>query len=145
MRRVHRDVCHEDTIRMLTNGDFAVFKEIWRLLLFSAALGIKRGRRRKIEKSDPGKAFSETYFSSPGWKGFLYLISLVETGSSNCLRSSPDFQNDLITVFEEYANEGLHILERKLRTSNDLQEVFLDLLQNDKDAPARIPNVADLI
>jgi dnd system-associated protein 4 len=145
MRRVHRDVCHEDTIKNLTSGDSAVFNEIWRLMLFSAALGIKRSRRREIERSDPGKAFPETYFSSPGWKGFLYLISLVETESSDCLRSSPENQKELITVFEEYANEGLHILESKLRTSNDIQEVFLDLLQKDDDSPARIPNVDDLI
>ena len=50
MRRIQRDACHEDFVKSLTTGDLPLFREIWRVLLFAAALGIKNGRRRRLEK-----------------------------------------------------------------------------------------------
>ena len=86
MRRIQRDIRYEELVKRLTTGDSAVFKEIWRLLLFSAALGIKDGTRKPLEQVDSGKAMPESYFSTPGWRGFLYLIGVAETGGSECLR-----------------------------------------------------------
>ena len=51
----------------------------------------------------------ESYFSSPGWRGFLYLIGVYETGGSECLKGDAEQQDLLITLFEEYANQGLHL------------------------------------
>jgi dnd system-associated protein 4 len=138
MRRVQRDVCHDELIKTLTSGESALFKEIWRVLLFAAALGVHSGTRLKIERADSGKAIPESYFSSPGWKGFLYLIGVSETGDSACLRGTEDAQDSLVTVFEEYANQGLHLISERTGTSGSmLEELTVMLLES------RIPNTSD--
>lgn len=144
MRRIQRDVRHEELVKILTNGETAIFREIWRLLLFCAALGIADGRRKPIEKPDSGKAIPESYFSSPGWRGFLYLIGISETDNSDCLKASADQQDYLITLFEEYANQGLYLLEEKINSSISPLDVFLELLLNSK-KKQKDPNIFDLI
>ena len=145
MRRIQRDVCHEELIKSLTFADGAIFKEIWRVLLFAAALGVKEGRRRPIGKSDSGKAMPETYFSSPGWRGFLYLIGIADSGDSACLKGTEDAQDGLVTAFEEYANQGLYILtEHMISSSSPLDELTSLLLETLK-PEAATPVIDDLI
>lgn len=145
MRRIQRDVCHEEFVKSLTTSEGAIFKEIWRVLLFAAALGVKEGRRRPIEKVDSGKAMPESYFSSPGWRGFLYLIGIAESGDSACLRGTEDAQDGLVTAFEEYANHGLHILADRMRsTSSPLDELITLLLETMKPSTSS-PIIEDLI
>ena len=108
MRRIQRDVCHEDLIKILTSGDMPLFKEIWRAMLFATALGLHEGKRRPLNKTDSGKAIPENYFSTPGWRGFLYLIGVADSGESHCLQGTDEAQDALITAFEEYANQGFH-------------------------------------
>src|SRR5207302_416297 len=43
MRRINRAADKEDIIKSLTSEPTGVFREIWRLLLFSAILGFKSG------------------------------------------------------------------------------------------------------
>lgn len=145
MRRIQRDICHDEMLKQLTGGDSPLFKEIWRVMLFASALGVFYGQRRPIEKSDSGKAIPDTYFSSPGWKGFLYLVGVAETGDSKCLRGTEDNQEYLVGAFEEYANEGLHRLANRLGNGpsplDDVTELLLETL-----APkSSKPDVADLI
>ncbi len=120
-------------------------REIWRLLLFAAALGIKDGNRLPLEKVESGKAMPETYFSAPGWRGFLYLIGVADSGDSHCLRSSTEIQDSLVTAFEEYANQGLHILRNRLQlSSSSLDEVASMMLEAIRPEASR-PIVEDLI
>lgn len=145
MRRIQRDVCHEEFVKSLTTGDVPLFREIWRLLLFAASLGIKNGKRLPLGKVESGKAMPETYFSSPGWRGFLYLIGIAESGETECLRNCPEAQDALITAFEEYANQGLSLLRDRLQASpSPLDEVVSLLLEVTK-TEASSPSVDDLI
>jgi dnd system-associated protein 4 len=145
MRRIQRDVCHEEFVKNLTTGDTALFKEIWRLLLFAAALGIKDGKRRQLEKVDSGKAMPDTYFSTPAWRGFLYLIGIAETGDSNCLRSTPEMQDNLVTAFEEYANYGLYLLRNRMQSSASILDEAISLLLEASSPSMLQPTVDDLI
>ena len=61
MRRIQRDICHDELVKALTAGESALFKEIWRLMLFAAALGVFQGKRKSIDKADTGKAIPENY------------------------------------------------------------------------------------
>lgn len=145
MKRIQRDVCHEEFVKSLTSGDSALFKEIWRVLQFAAAVGIKDGKRRPLDKVDSGKAMPDSYFSTPGWKGFLYLIGVVETGDSACLRSREEDQDALVTAFEEYANHGLHVLSERMKSSSSmLDELVSFLLESTRTGPPE-PIVDDLI
>jgi len=145
LRRIQRDSAKEELVKQLTTGDSAVFKEIWRLLLFAAALGIQAKRRKPLEKVDSGKAMPETYFSAPAWKGLLYLISLVETDDSECLRSSDDAKEALVTAFEEYANSGLEIIEAKMATSVSHLDDLVSIVLETPSSESKQADVVDLI
>jgi len=131
MRRIQRDVRHEDFIKSLTSGENAIFRDIWRVLLFAAAYGVHYGGRKPIQKADSNKAMPESYFGTPGWRGFLYLIGFAEDDSSDHLRKDEDQENKLITAFEEYANFGLEELQMKIPSPStalaDLVGILLDI------------------
>ncbi len=119
MRRIQRDKIHEEFIQTLISGEQAIFREIWRVLLFAAALGVKKGSRRPLEDVDTGKAFPENYFNTPGWKGFLYLLGFLDNETSEHLKNDEKEQDKLITAFEEYANFGLHEMSKIVTSSFD--------------------------
>lgn len=141
LRRIQRDSSKEELVKHLTSGEGAVFKEIWRLLLFAAALGIQAGQRKPLEKVDSGKAMPETYFSTPAWKGLLYLISLVESDDSECLRATEANNDSLVTAFEEYANYGLGIIEDRMSNSVSHLDDLVFLVLEEK---IQITNEADV-
>ncbi|AGA91427.1 dnd system-associated protein 4 [Thioflavicoccus mobilis 8321] len=145
MRRIQRDVCHEDLVKRLTVEDGAVFGEIWRLLLFAAAVGRRSGTRRPLNKVDSGKAMPESYFGTPGWKGLLYLLGVSETGVSDCLRSDAQQSDFLVTLFEEYANAGLFILQERLQVSINPQQEILNLMAECRQKESARPDIDDLI
>lgn len=145
MRRILRDVCHEELIKNLTSGDAPLFKEIWRAMLFAAALGIYEGKRRPLAKSDSGKAIPENYFSAPGWRGLLYLIGVADSGDSECLRGNEQSQDALVTAFEEYANQGFHTLAERIRSEAYLLDDVTSLLLESCSPKSAAPDVADLI
>jgi len=117
MRRIKREESHEELVKLLTSGEAPVFKEIWRLLIFAAAVGIRSGIRRPLGKVDPGKGINESYFSVPGWRGFLYLIGIVEDGDATCLKADDASEERLATLFEEYSNQGLYLLRDAVQSS----------------------------
>ena len=138
MKRIQRDTSHEELVKSLTTGEGAIFKEIWRVLLFASAIGIRSGKRRPLTNVDSGKAFPDTYFSIPGWRGFLYLIGVADSENSECLRGNEEAQDSLIKSFEEYANQGLYILSERLKsTSTPLDELISMLLEESQPEPPK--------
>jgi dnd system-associated protein 4 len=130
LRRIHRDVSHEEFVKELTSGERPLFREIWRLLLLAAAVGVRDGVREPLTSSDSGKAMPESYFSGPVWRGFLHLIAIAETNDSNCLHGSPENQERLVSAFEEYANYGLRKLKVRVGMSpNPLEELTSFVLE----------------
>lgn len=117
LRRIQRDSAHEEFVKEMTSGDFPLFREIWRLLLLAASIGVRDGVREPLKSVESGKAMPESYFSTPAWRGFLYLIAISESGNSDCLHASDENQERLVTAFEEHANYGLRTLKERLATS----------------------------
>ena len=145
MRRIQRDVCHEEFVKSLTTADSPLFKEIWRVLLFAAALGVKDGKRCPLEKVDSGKAMPETYFNTPGWRGILYLIGVADSGDSACLRGTEEAQDGLVTAFEEYANHGLYVLADLMKSSSSPLDDLMSLLLESTKPETSAPVIDDLI
>lgn len=144
MRRIQRDTAHEDFIKSLISGEQPVFKEIWRVLLFAAAYGVKKGERTPLENTDSGKAFPESYFNTPGWKGFLYLIGFCDTDTGDHLRNDEEEQDKLVTAFEEYANFGLHELAKSVTSSSDIIGDVISFIQNNIQEELSAPDLTDL-
>ena len=129
MRRIQRAQIKEELVKQLTSGEQACFTEIWRLVLFAAMLGFKTKRREPLGQKDSGKAMMESYFANcPAWPGVLYLLGLVETGSTAVMQSAEASENELLTIFEEYANGGLSYLEAHLRGRTPTLLSILDVI-----------------
>lgn len=144
MRRIQREKEHEEFIKTLITGDQAVFREIWRVLLFAAALGVKKGQRRPLKNIDSGKAFPESYFSSAGWKGFLYLLGFLDNNSSDHLKNDETEQDKLITAFEEYANFGLYEMAKVVTSSSDTLGQLAELISENTKEELSAPDISNL-
>ena len=129
MKRIFRDLDNEEIVQQLS-GEGGIFRHIWQVLLFSAALGIAKNKKRPVENVKK-KELREEVFSDVHWEGFKYLIGLVETGHADCLKAKEEEQNEMIKNFEEYANSGLHYLNRRISdTNNDDLDLFIEMLMN---------------
>ncbi|MFO1432245.1 MAG: DNA phosphorothioation-associated protein 4 [Candidatus Competibacteraceae bacterium] len=112
MKRIHRASDKEEIIKSLMADQIGIFKEFWRLLLFAAQIGMKNGKQEPLKSIDSGKGIDQSTFGNcPAWPGVLYLMSLVESESTNALSGSPEAEDQRISTFQEYANGGLSILQ----------------------------------
>lgn len=111
MKRIQRANDKEEIIKSLMSDQVGVFKEIWKLLLFAAQVGMRNDKRLPLNAVDAGKGIDQSTFGNcPAWPGVLYLMSLAETQNSNCLSGTAEADDDRVCVFQEYANGGLDIL-----------------------------------
>lgn len=129
MRRIQRDASHEEFIKSMISAENPIFRDIWRILLFAAAYGVKKGQRLPLEKVESNKSFPDSYCNTPGWRGFLYLLGFADSESSEHLKNDEEQQNKLLTAFEEYANFGLFELKDRLENSSDKLGEFASILQ----------------
>lgn len=112
MKRIQRASDKEEIIKSLMSDQVGVFKEIWKLLLFAAQVGVKNNTRTSLKSADPGKGIDQSTFGNcPAWPGVLYLMTLAETQKSESLSGSQDAEDERVAVFQEYANGGLAILQ----------------------------------
>jgi dnd system-associated protein 4 len=112
MKRILRASDKEDLIEELMNSRVGIFREIWRLLLFSAQIGLKAKKRESLRAVETGKGIDQaTFGNSASWPGILYLMGLVEIGDSSVLASSPEGEDQRVQLFQEYANGGLSIIK----------------------------------
>ena len=131
MKRIHRAQDKRRIIEALTSDGTAAFREIWRLLLFAAALGFKNGRRDPLINADTGDAIRQEIFgNSPAWPGVLFLMGLVETNATDVLMASEEAEDQRIKVFEEYANGGLAILEDYFKVGSCNLDGLLNFIQS---------------
>jgi dnd system-associated protein 4 len=146
MRRIQRAIDKEPIVKALTDGEQPCFREIFRLLIFSAMLGFKLERPEPLDKVDSGKAVPEAYFTnSPVWPGLIYLIGLVKTSSTSVLQGTDEADDNLAKVFEEYANGGLAYLKERF-ADKDLDVVAVIDVINELTTVAepRKPNLTEI-
>lgn len=111
MKRIQRANDKEEIIKSLLSDQVGVFKEIWKLLLFAAQVGMRNDKRLPLKAVDAGKGIDQSTFGNcPAWPGVLYLMTLAETQKSDCLSGSEKAEDDRVSVFQEYANGGLELL-----------------------------------
>jgi dnd system-associated protein 4 len=136
MRRIQRSADKESLVQTLTTGENPPFKEIWRLLIFAAAVGQSRGRREALKAVDSGKAIPAAIFSnSTAWPGFHYLMALVEKDDSEILGGGDEREDARLVIFEEYANGGLSIIQEELEKGSYLLDAFLQFMPLNSNVP----------
>lgn len=111
-KRIHRARDKEGIINSLMDEKVGVFKEIWRLLIFAAQIGMQEGSRTPLGSVDSGKGIDQSTFGNcPSWPGLNYLMALVEEDSADSLAGSADAEERRLVIFQEYANAGLTVLQ----------------------------------
>ena len=112
MKRILRASDKEELIEELMSTRIGIFREIWRLLLFSAQVGLKAKKREPLRAVETGKGIDQaTFGNSASWPGILYLMGLTDTGDSGVLASSPEGEDLRVQLFQEYANGGLTVIK----------------------------------
>ncbi len=131
IKRIQRASDKETIIELLTSDAVGAFREIWRLLFFAAMVGFKNGRREPLTSTQSGEGIRQDSFANdPVWLGTLYLLGLVETGTTDILRGTEESEDERIKVFEEYANGGLAILKEEFEASNYSLDALLTFIQS---------------
>lgn len=78
------------------------------LMVFAAMLGYSQGKKESLE-NESIQIVLGTYASDEK-DGYIYLLALLEQQRLDCLRD--ENLNDSISVFEEYCNGGLSIIDQ---------------------------------
>ena len=144
MSRIRRDKKHDTLIERLTKGDEGVFSDIWRVLVFAAFVGAKNQKRSAIIDFESGKAFPLNYLQPSCGPGFLSLLGIRATEGNEILRSKEGNQDQLVMIFEEYANAGMEIISERVASASSPIEAILALIDEGKESRGSIV-VEDLI
>ena len=120
MRSIYRNKAYGPLIAKLTLKDpktgIQAFPFIKALQCYAAMLGFDQGRREPFDRKDADNIEWHT-FNNDGYNEYIYMIALAETKDINVLKydveNSVPFegQDDMVKIFEEYANGGFAILE----------------------------------
>ena len=110
-----------------SDGELRLFETNGDILTFAAALGFKHQKRTKLGKrstKNPDPVLQDQ-FRDPH---IINLIAVLETGDPGILATNEECDKKRVTIFEEYANSGLEILQRELEgVVNYLDQLLLML------------------
>lgn len=114
-----------------SDGEAGVFQTNGDILTFAAVLGFKRGQRKKLGKrstKNPDPVLQDQ-FRDPH---IINLIAVLATGDPKILTTDEEYDKQRVTIFEEYANGGLEILQRELKGVVDYLDKLLLLLSSEQ-------------
>lgn len=129
-----------DLVRDLTEsenktGPFQTYADV---IVFAAALGIRRKKRLSIEAVSKGEPapISLEIFISRGYDLVIKLISITHTQDTKIISPfDTELEAKRVEIFEEFANGGLEILREELRGTVDYADRLLLLLKAERDLP----------
>lgn len=103
-------------------GSTGLFQTYYELLVFAAALGIKRGKMIPVKEGDSSKEIDpirQEQFASKGYDQVINLIAVAHTKDPNILGANEEAEQKRIEIFEAYANGGLELLQDAVRGAQD--------------------------
>ncbi len=134
-----------DIIRRLqsaedSSGPFTLIADI---LVFAAALGLKRNRRvRLIEPL--AEPIRQSVFDRQGYDTMMNLMALHADPRPDVLADSDDAVDARARTFEEFANGGLELLQEELRGARDVLEIIVLLISSERKKESEDTDVFDL-
>lgn len=144
-KRIMRSSDKEDFIQEIMSERVGVFKEIWRLLLFAAQIGIKCDRREALQSIESGKGIDQATFGNTGsWPGILYLMNIAVEEVSEVLGSNSDSDDRRIALFQEFANGGLAVMQEFFKNRAVDLEGVLALIDRYQSSATSAIGIADL-
>lgn len=135
IRRVRRPAQHEQLMKRLA-GDDGPFSTLAEVLTFAAGLGYSEGKRETFTTS--GEQIDFDVFQRLGVEGFIDMLAAAVHDEVAIL--GPDKADERLTVFEEFANGGLDILQSRLAQSKaDLDTLLAIVLERERDVAPEEP------
>lgn len=111
-RRIRRPSDKEHLFELLINSENAIFKTYKDLMMTAACLGYANRKRKYFEKSL--EAIPWTVFLGDTDDAIIKAMAFAETKRLEILLDNEEAFNERFTIFEEYANAGLEILDRSV-------------------------------
>lgn len=112
-----------------------IFKSKQKLLMFAAALGLRKGERRTLEKR--GEPIRFSIFQGALDDTFISALAIAATGDLKVLSS--ERIDERIIIFEEYAHAGLIELHTLLsRPGDDLEHLLQTVMESR--VPSEVPD-----
>ncbi|MDF7798520.1 DNA phosphorothioation-associated protein 4 [Pontiellaceae bacterium B1224] len=85
------------------------------VLGFAAAYGVKYGERLPIVKASSGESIRYSVFVGEKLDTLINMLAITHTGDPKVLGRNDEMEELRATIFEEFANSGLSLLEEKLQ------------------------------
>ena len=109
------------------------FRLIADVLVFAAALGLKRGRTAPLGES--AEPIRQEVFDRQGYDTMMNLLALHVAKGPEVLADSVDMIDRRALIFEEHANGGLEILQEELRGALNPIETTILLINAERKSP----------
>jgi len=90
-------------------GGKRIFSYFWEVQLLAAALAFERGVKSDLPDRNGTDIDFDTFKNCGFWPGFINCIALIEGRKSDSLL--PEFEEQRISLFEQYSEAGLMLLE----------------------------------
>ena len=110
--RVHEEMVQRLAMEKLPGTQRTLFPTIRELLCFAALLGYSEERRLPLDKEKGVEDVSYQQFERGDAEDLIYLIALAETKDPEVLKDGNE--DKCATIFEEYANGGLQIIQQAM-------------------------------
>jgi dnd system-associated protein 4 len=114
----------------LPGENFALFETKQKALMFAAGLGHRLGRRSPVPTRDASTAIRFDIFEKANDDGFIYALAVAEEGELRILAESRE--DELITIFEEFAHSGLEEINRRcfLNATSDPLDALVAMISS---------------
>jgi dnd system-associated protein 4 len=144
-RRIAYATDKSEIIKRLLNTDDASgpFKLIADVLVFAAALGLKRQRAVDLGPSQ-SEPIRQEVFDRQGYDTMMNLLALHVEKGPEVLADSNDMIDRRATLFEQYANGGLEILQEELKGALNTLETTILLINAERAAAGEGLDAFDL-
>ena len=119
------------------------FRLIADVLVFAAALGLKRGKSVPLGEAQ-AEPIRQEVFDRQGYDTMMNLLALHVTKDMEVLGTSDAMTQKRAQIFEEYANGVLEILGAELRGALNVLETTVLLVNAERAAPKTTLDTFDL-
>jgi len=110
------------------------FDEYYDALVFAATLAASKNQSSplgKISKERPAP-IRMSVFASHDLDTVINILAVYKSSNANILAETDEMEDKRATIFEEYANAGLEILQKELAGAPSYSEQLMLMLQKEK-------------
>lgn len=119
LRPIRRSKKFESMVQVLrTDKGTSVFKTIKQLMIFAAMLGFSKQRRNMLKAEDGYEDIGYDTFATDDSHDYIFLLAVAHSGDASIL--SEDNNEEIVRIFEEYANGGFEIIADWMYQNKDL-------------------------